>query len=111
MQDKPDQTQSVTDPLDPARARAMEATLGAAPSIQSGDPLPPFFHQLYFWDPRPPQELGRDPEKTIAALLAWATAQMKTGPALIYASARPEKVAAVQAEFGREKAGASACPV
>ena len=53
-----------------------------------------------------PQELGRDPEKTIAALLAWATAQMKTGPALIYASARPEKVAAVQAEFGREKAGA-----
>ena len=48
MQDKPDQTQSVTDPLDPARARAMEATLGAAPSIQSGDPLPPFFHQLYF---------------------------------------------------------------
>jgi len=60
MQEISKQTQSVTDPLDPARARAMEATLGAEPRIESGEPLPPFFHQLYFWDPRPPQELGRD---------------------------------------------------
>ena len=24
------------------------------------DPLPPFFHHLYFWDAQPPDELGRD---------------------------------------------------
>ncbi|MEI8178162.1 3-oxo-tetronate kinase [Aestuariivirga sp.] len=53
-----------------------------------------------------PQGLASDPEKTVAALLAWATEQLKKGPALIYASAPPEKVAAVQAAFGREKAGA-----
>ena len=52
-----------------------------------------------------PQALARDPENTIATLLAWATAKLKAGPALIYASAPPDKVAAVQAEFGREKAG------
>ena len=60
MQDRQSHTQSVSDPLDPARARAMEAMLGAESSIRSGDPLPPFFHQMYFWDPRPTQELGRD---------------------------------------------------
>ena len=44
-------------------------------------------------------------EKTVAALLAWATEKLKHGPALIYASAPPDKVAAVQARFGRDKAG------
>ena len=53
-----------------------------------------------------PLELAREPEKTIAALLAWAAVQIGSGPALIYASALPEKVAAVQAAIGRETAGA-----
>lgn len=53
-----------------------------------------------------PLELAREPEKTIAALLAWAAVQIGSGPALIYASAPPEKVAAVQAAIGRETAGA-----
>lgn len=52
-----------------------------------------------------PQALAQDPEGTVAALLAWAEEKLGKGPALIYASAPPEKVAAVQAEFGREKAG------
>ncbi|THH35299.1 acyl dehydratase [Aliishimia ponticola] len=49
-----------TDMLDPARAQAMQATLGYMPSLVAGNPLPPFFHQLYFWTPLPPQMLGRD---------------------------------------------------
>jgi 3-methylfumaryl-CoA hydratase len=27
---------------------------------EAGDPLPPFFHQIYFWDVLPPQDLGHD---------------------------------------------------
>jgi len=49
------------DLLDPARAAALWATLdlpGAPPG--PGDPLPPFFHQVYFWAPQPPAQLGRD---------------------------------------------------
>lgn len=53
-----------------------------------------------------PQALAEAPEKTMADLLSWARAKLKSGPALVYASAPPEKVAAVQAQFGREKAGA-----
>ena len=52
-----------------------------------------------------PQALAEEPEKTVAALLAWAMEKIKAGPALIYASAPPDTVAAVQARFGREKAG------
>ncbi|MFO1132820.1 MAG: 3-oxo-tetronate kinase [Hyphomicrobiales bacterium] len=50
--------------------------------------------------------LAADPEKAMADLLAWTTGKLKDGPALIYASAPPDKVAAVQAQFGRDKAGA-----
>ena len=49
--------------------------------------------------------LAKDPDKTIETLLAWAREKLKKGPALIYASAPPDKVAAVQAQFGRDKAG------
>jgi 3-methylfumaryl-CoA hydratase len=57
--DSPDMTRQ-SDLLDPARARAMQAALGQVPSLDAGAPLPPFFHQLYFWEARPPGELGRD---------------------------------------------------
>ena len=50
----------VSDALDPARAAAFEAVLGQDPRIRAGEPLPPFFHQLYFWQPLPPAGLGRD---------------------------------------------------
>ncbi|MFN4141375.1 3-oxo-tetronate kinase [Aestuariivirga sp.] len=52
-----------------------------------------------------PAALAADPEKTVSDLLRWAAEKLKTGPALIYASAPPEKVSAIQAQFGREKAG------
>lgn len=49
-----------SDTLDPARARALQATLGLPQDITQGAPLPPFFHQIYFWSPEPPKHLGRD---------------------------------------------------
>ncbi|MEZ5715828.1 MAG: MaoC family dehydratase N-terminal domain-containing protein [Paracoccaceae bacterium] len=51
---------TLSDPLDPARANALLAALGRPADIAPGTPLPPFFHQLYFWEARPPSELGRD---------------------------------------------------
>ena len=53
-----------------------------------------------------PEALANDRDKTVATLLAWATEKLKNGPTLIYASAPPDEVAAVQARFGREQAGA-----
>ncbi|WP_164660369.1 MaoC family dehydratase N-terminal domain-containing protein [Tropicibacter sp. Alg240-R139] len=55
-----DQPEIQNDRMDPARALAFQIALGQDPSIEAETPLPPFFHQLYFWTPRPPNELGRD---------------------------------------------------
>ena len=52
--------QRVFDVLDPARGRALQATLGISPSIERGDALPPFFHQAHFWDARVAADLGAD---------------------------------------------------
>ena len=49
-----------TDVMDPARARALQATLGHEGTLETGSPLPPFFHQIYFWQAEPPANLGRD---------------------------------------------------
>lgn len=51
---------SQTDNFDIARAHALQATLGQATDLRTGDPMPPFFHQIYFWQPQPPDALGRD---------------------------------------------------
>ncbi len=48
------------DVMDPARAAALQVALGLTPDITSGSALPPFFHQLYFWTPVAPEQLGRD---------------------------------------------------
>ncbi len=49
-----------TDVMDPARGAALQATLGLPVTITAGSPLPPFFHQIHFWTPQPPDRLGRD---------------------------------------------------
>ncbi|MDA7966356.1 MaoC family dehydratase N-terminal domain-containing protein [Ruegeria sp.] len=54
------QTETQRDVLDPARAAAFQVALGQVPLISAGSALPPFFHQLYFWSPQPPDRLGRD---------------------------------------------------
>jgi len=61
MPETPVQTQTLTDPLDPARAAALHATLDRTePAPGAGDPMPPFWHHIYFWDPQPPGNLGAD---------------------------------------------------
>jgi 3-methylfumaryl-CoA hydratase len=60
MQDALPAPRRQSDILDPARAAAFEIALGQDPTITHGSRLPPFFHQLYFWDPQPPENLGRD---------------------------------------------------
>ena len=42
---------------------------------------------------------------SVADALAWAKPKLTAGPVLIYASAPPEDVAAIQAKLGRERAG------
>jgi len=55
-----------TDVLDPARAAAFQVALAQEATIAAGDVLPPFFHQLYFWAPQPPEQLGRDGHPRLA---------------------------------------------
>lgn len=52
--------ETLIDILDPARARALQVTLGLEASLTDGDPLPPFYHQIYFWTPELAENLGRD---------------------------------------------------
>ena len=61
--------QTLTDDLDPARARAMQAMLGDTITIEAGSILPPFFHQLFFWDPQPSANLGRDGHPKLGGII------------------------------------------
>ncbi|WP_299850689.1 MaoC family dehydratase N-terminal domain-containing protein [uncultured Roseovarius sp.] len=61
--------QILNDVMDPARARATQVMLGCVGTIAAGDPLPPFFHQLYFWDPQRPERLGRDGHPKLGGLI------------------------------------------
>lgn len=59
MRDDTSETR-LTDRLDPARANALLAALGRPERLEAGDALPPFFHHIHFWEPQPPEALGRD---------------------------------------------------
>jgi 3-methylfumaryl-CoA hydratase len=61
--------QSQRDALDPARADALAAALGLPQRFGTGDPLPPFFHQIWFWTPQPPDNLGRDGHPKVGGLI------------------------------------------
>lgn len=65
------QTPHITqhDILDPARANAMHVVLGVSAGFSIGTPLPPFFHQLYFWDPQVAEQLGRDGHPKVGGLI------------------------------------------
>ena len=54
----------------PARAAALHVALGlaGAPPIDD-DPLPPFWHQIYFWTPRPVGALGVDGHTALGGLI------------------------------------------
>ncbi len=53
-------SQTVTDILEPSRVCALAAALGQNVMPVAGDPLPHLRHWLYFWDVKPPAELGVD---------------------------------------------------
>lgn len=58
-----------TDVMDVDRARALQIALGMTPDIEAGSALPPFFHQIYFWDAQPPGALGRDGHPRVGGLI------------------------------------------
>lgn len=60
MQDGTGAERRQTDVMDPDRAAALQAALGRPVTVTAGQPLPPFFHHLYFWEVQPPSALGRD---------------------------------------------------
>lgn len=61
MHDFIGKSQTTSCALDPARAAALHATLGLPnPPPKAGGSLPPFWHQIYFWDVQAPENLGRD---------------------------------------------------
>jgi len=64
-----DPKQTISDMIDPARGRAMQASLGQIPDLGAGDALPPFFHQLYFWEPQTPEMLGRDGHPKVGGVI------------------------------------------
>ncbi|MEE8535943.1 MAG: MaoC family dehydratase N-terminal domain-containing protein [Kiloniellales bacterium] len=52
---------TVEDEIGPRRAQALQATLDIqGRALQAGDPLPPLWHWLYFWDLAPASTLGPD---------------------------------------------------
>jgi 3-methylfumaryl-CoA hydratase len=55
------------DVLDPARAEALAAVLGLP--FDPAAPLPPFAHQVYFWNVRPAAGLGRDGHPKLGGLV------------------------------------------
>lgn len=69
MQDAFSTRHSQSDQMDPARAAACLATLDLPEDVAKGDPLPPFFHYLYFWDARPPDHLGRDGHPKVGGII------------------------------------------
>ena len=46
--------------LEPARTRALLAALERPADLAEGEVMPPLFHWLHFWDPKPPSETGPD---------------------------------------------------
>jgi 3-methylfumaryl-CoA hydratase len=46
--------------IEPARTRALLAALERPADLADGDDMPPLFHWLHFWDPKPPSETGPD---------------------------------------------------
>lgn len=69
MQNARPKALSQSDVMDPARAAACLTALGLPATVDIGDPLPPFFHHLYFWDAQPANALGRDGHPKVGGLI------------------------------------------
>ena len=53
-------TETLTDRIDAGPARRMQATLDREPDLRDGDPLPPFWHYIYFNPETPASRLKED---------------------------------------------------
>ena len=69
MQTGPTPETSQSDCMDVARANALLTALSLPADLVPQDPLPPFFHQLFFWEPKPPTALGRDGHPRVGDLI------------------------------------------
>ena len=98
-----------TDPLDPARATALAAALGQSAIVSTGDPLPPFAHQIYFWEAQPPDTLGPDGHPKTGAFIPdmgfprrmWAAGRLVFHAPLL-AGIRAEKISRVESALRKE---------
>lgn len=70
MQDDSPVFPTQVDRIDADRATALMRTLGRDDIFDDGDALPPFFHQLYFWDAQSPDALGRDGHPAVGGPIA-----------------------------------------
>lgn len=103
MQTAPSEPATISDALDPARADALAVTLGLGARFAVGDALPPFFHQVYFWDAKPAAALGRDGHPRVGGLIPdmglprrmWAGGRL-TFHAALSAGVRAEKRSSCQ---------------
>ena len=67
MQDVASTQRRQTDVMDPDRANALNAALDLPGGFALGDALPPFFHQIYFWEAQTPANLGRDGHPSVGS--------------------------------------------
>ncbi len=95
---------SQSDPMDVARANALAATLGDDKSYDLGTPLPLFAHHIYFWNPEPSHQLGRDGHPAKGGFIPdlglprrmWAAGKLVFHQPLL-AGIRAERTASVEA--------------
>jgi len=97
--------------LEPARSRALLAALERPADLAEGDVMPPLFHWLHFWDPKPPSETGPDGHPARGGFLPpvtlprrmWAGGQVEfLGPLHIGEEVRKvSTIADVQEKSGR----------
>ena len=56
--------------IEPLRAQALQVSLGdPAPRLAAGDPLPPLWHWLYFWELAAPENLGPEGHPRLGGFL------------------------------------------
>ena len=98
--------------LPPRDAAAALAKVGGSAAVLAGSSSAATLAQVEAMKQRCPSrainvaELAQAPDKTVSDILAWAVPRLAVSPVLIYASAVPDQVSAVQVKFGRERAGA-----
>jgi len=104
-------SETMTDTLDPRRARLLELTLDREASLAAGDPLPPLWHWIYFLGGARMSRLGRDGHAARGELLPpvdlprrmWAGSRIRWyGPLTLGREARrTSRIAGVEMKSGR----------